>query len=134
MPFLNISEGTCFGVIDIIAAMFTQYDEQHEDSDSDDNDEFNKLENWQDLRLQRSFTVKCGDEPVELLTIKTHSFSQMKYECPENYNDFFKEQIEELQKTITLKMHATDICYQAFQDWLKLTENLQNEAERQALP
>lgn len=113
--FIEIAAQTCFGVIDIIADCFDkEYDRHndiHEESHSCDSKDFAQLENWHQLSLKRIFTVKVNDEePAELLTISKQVFCRMKSEFKENYDTFFQGAIGELQKTITIKLYAIELC------------------------
>ena len=78
-PFLQIVEGTCFGLIDIVAACMSvdedmdaaiemkmsahvEGTEEHSHECHEDCEhEINLLETWHELPLKRSFTAKCGD-------------------------------------------------------------------------
>ena len=61
--------------------------------------------------MKRSFTVKADkQEVIELLTISHRELQQMKTAFSEAFSKMIQDAICELQKTITVKLYAMDLC------------------------
>ena len=43
----------------------------------------------------------------------------MRLEFSNNYHEFFKGAIDELQKTITMKLYAMRLCNEVFEKWMR---------------
>ena len=118
--FISIIERSCFGVIDIIAGCFNENDDEYaldlSINSSEEDKEMEKLEYWADKNLKRSFTVKCSEfETAELITLSKSHFCRMKSEFSESYHEFFKGAIDELQKTISVKLHVMKHCNRVYE-------------------
>lgn len=98
-PYIHIVDGTCFGMVDIIARCLQRDDQSKKDATSRRDtlsgesvleEDFSQLENWQNLTLKRSFSVRCSDkEPSELLTLSKGDLHKMKSLHSDNYDKIF---------------------------------------------
>ena len=74
-------------------------------------DDFTKLKKWHEHPVKRRFTVKCNaNEFAELLTLSKVDFVRMQTEAKKFYDQLFQGGIIELQKTVCVRVAATDMC------------------------
>ena len=68
--------------------------------------------------LKRRFSVIAGKEIYhDLLMINKSDLLHMKIEFPNEFAEFFKNGFIELEKTITLRLHAMDMCHKQASIW-----------------
>lgn len=94
--------------------------DQEDDHDHSHEHKVNEGQNGDDglfgqLDLRRRFTAQCGEEDgtfenVEILFINKKDLYRMKTEFREEFKEFFESAIEELGKTITVRLCAMDMC------------------------
>lgn len=120
--YVRIEQHSYFGVVDIIAACFDDEDTDHETANdlrnvfdpnvsaNSDDDEF--FEDLHDRPLKRSFTVRTrkGCEVIDLLTINKRDLFHMRNEFAEIFGDLFHGAVSTLQKMVTLKLYAMELC------------------------
>lgn len=76
------------------------------------------LDNWYEQALKRTFTVKhYGEEETKMYMLSKDSLVAMKSEEREIYDEFMHTALNNLMKTITVKMLTTEICNKVLADW-----------------
>lgn len=118
VKYIKVTEGSYFGVIDIVASCFAE-DAGSADSNSC-SDESSRdsercsasaLENWFNMFLKRSFTVRSDEfEPTEMLQLEKQDLFRMRLEYTEIYDELFSEAFDTLQKTMSIKLYAVEKC------------------------
>ena len=71
--------------------------------------------------LKRIFTVRTQDDSptVELYSINKRDLYQMRTEFSQTFAELFNDSVPELQKIISLRLHALDQCNQQFAQWVE---------------
>lgn len=137
-PFIRIVEHSCFGLIDFIGSLLAQPDDHvhqcgimtvvdnegryighdhvsyHEEEEQlqPDQDLFGKMD------LRRRFSAKADDECYpEMLSIDREDLFRMKTEFRREFAEFFQDGVNELEKTITVRLYAMDMCHERFTAW-----------------
>lgn len=63
------------------------------------------------MEMKRSFTARATDnQETEMLTINKDDLFRLKIEFAEIFAEFFNNAFGELQKTISYKLYAMDLC------------------------
>ena len=123
---MQISEHTCFGVIDIIASCITATKdrdivEQDLASNCSHSDELDMVWNWEDRRLRREFTVRNNNKSMSsILVMDKKDVLRMRFEFTRAYEELFKYASCELQKTISVKLYAMEDCNQRFLEYVRM--------------
>lgn len=143
-PYIQIVDHSCFGLIDIIVALMekagTRISQEGimavlDPEEDPDNEENKSAQTANDTKfifssetdLRRSFTVRSfKDGPAELLSIGKQDLLRMKIEFRTNFKEFFLSGVSELEKMITVKMYAMELCDRRYKEWEKMNIGIPN--------
>ena len=122
-PFLRIVTHTSFGITEFASRILTRHtsgtgeikisvvgrNRNHEQS------EFSLIDENHDAymfeRLIRNFTVQAADEEyTELLMISKNDMVKLRNEFKDEFSEFFRSGVNEMEKIHQLRSLATDIC------------------------
>lgn len=113
-PYIHIVQHTCFGLVDYVAGMLAKSGpigaknimSVFEAYSSDDMTVFDNL--------RRKFTVQASEEECypEFLLLNNHDLGEMRSDFKNEFVEFFESALEELEKTIDVRLHAFDLCQQ----------------------
>jgi hypothetical protein len=81
----------------------------------------------EETNLRRSFTVRSSDATegnADLLSIDKKALCRMRIEFRANFKEFFLSGMNELEKCITLKMYAMEVCDRRFKEWMAAGEGV----------
>lgn len=121
---------TSFGIIDFVAALLSKSRTKSgimsvfeapvrnalDSNESFDADETENTEIFEGLR--RRFTVQSANNDYhEILSIDKTDLLQMKIQFKDEFTEFFENGFVELEKTITLRIHAMDFCHKQASIW-----------------